>query len=161
MIQCPKCQSTLPDWATTCQFCGTDVGKVVRPPTVQKLKKAYAYGPAPWVWVVYYIIAGWWVASGGFHIVREFTAAKEPSVIVPIVCGIQVLLGLGLLFRVEIARGIAHFFAWVEIFFGALGILGALGLMLLWPLAGGMLILLGLIDIVSAGLLIYVIGETG
>jgi hypothetical protein len=160
MITCPKCQSTLPDWATTCQFCGTDVAKVARPAPVKTQKKVYGYGPAPWVWVAYYLIGGWWVLSGGFHV---FQAAIHPSIVSIITCifaGFQVLLGIGLILRIEAFRAVVHFFAWVWIALRALDTLFGFGMIFFSPLIGILMVLWGLFDIVVAGLLIYLIGET-
>lgn len=65
MKTCPKCNSTLPDWAQQCQFCGSAVAAVASPDRYAPQKKSnYAYGIAPWVWVAYYTIAGWFVLSG-------------------------------------------------------------------------------------------------
>ena len=160
MITCPKCQSTLPDWATSCQFCGTDVGKVARPVAAPTQKRVYGYAPAPWVWVTYYVIAAYWVLGDLLEIVKTCLDKSGPNPIVIVFAGVGALIGLGLICHVELARGIGNIYAWLKMLGGAWWVLVSFGAMLLYPPLGIALFLLGVFDIVSAGLLIYLIGET-
>jgi hypothetical protein len=160
MIQCPKCASSLPDWAQSCQFCNTCVKDVKRPVAV-KQHKGNLLPTAKWVWAAYYIIAFWWMLSGSIGVISGAIDKEGPLVATIVVGGATVLLGVGLAMRIELLRGIANIFAWVRIIFSGLGLIGALGMMMLFPLIGVLWFLLNLIDIVSAGLLVYLIGETG
>ena len=160
MITCPKCQSPLPDWATSCQFCGADVGKVARPGAVPTQKRASVGGPARWVWVTYYLIAGYWVVSGGLEILKTCTDRSGPNWVVIVFAGVSALLGVGLICQVEEARGISHICAWLKMLDGAgWTVVGLWGI--LWsPLLGIVLVIFGLLNVVTGGLMVYLIGET-
>ena len=174
MITCPKCQSTLPDWATTCQFCQTDVGKVARPPAAVKPQRVYGYGPAPWVWVTYYLIAGWWALSGLYDVVVGLTGIMHPpkadsmfavdtsilGYVMLILGAVTLVIGLGLILRIEIVRGIVNIFCWLRILGGARRGLISFALIIAWPVMGIITLVLAIVDIVSGALMIYLIGET-
>lgn len=174
MISCPSCQSTLPDWAQKCQFCGADVARVARPVQAPKQKQAYGYAAPRWVWAVYYLIAAYWALGGLYDVFKgaaglahppksDHLFGMDPSLdfTIMVIAGIVYLvIGLGLVFRVEFIRGIVSFFSWLKIIFGAFSLLGAFPLLALFPLVGIIAVTLAILDIVSAGLMIYLIGET-
>jgi hypothetical protein len=70
------------------------------------------------------------------------------------------LVGLGLLLRIEIVRGVVNFFCALQLLRGLLGLAGTLlGMMFVGPYAI-IYLLLNVIDISTAAFMIYLIGET-
>lgn len=173
MISCPKCNSSLPDWAQKCQFCGTDTTKVARP-VVQKTKQRIAAFETPlWVNIAYYSIAGWFILSalisGATSIIAINSASNRNSILGEpnafdyiglVFCGIQVIIGLGLIFKIEIIRAIVNFFCAIQILLSILGGLAAFPMMIASPLIGILYLLLQIFNIATAGFMIYLIGET-
>lgn len=168
MVTCPKCSATLPDWAKNCQFCGSDVRAVVRP-VETSAKKNYGYGPPKWVWAAYYAVSVYFILGGLADVMASIMATSqkdflgEPQgyslgVILGIVFGaVSALVGIGLLLRIELARGIVNFICGMKIICG-LASAGATiaGAMLFGP----WLLFIKVLDIVTAGFMIYLIGET-
>lgn len=73
---------------------------------------------------------------------------------------ITALFGLGLMLRIEIIRGIVNFVAGLKLAFGLLGLAGSLigtGLFGAMALIG---VLFNLFDIITSGMLLWLIGET-
>lgn len=167
LIQCPKCQNSLPDWAQSCQFCGGDVKKVARPVHVQTQAKIDKSG---WVWPAYYALAAYWMLSGVLNIGQSIWPIIHPkgdlgSFVLYAYVGIAVglltfLVGLGLVLHVEIARGIANFLAGLKIIFGLLGLAGSVLGTLFSGAFGLILVILNIVDIAAAAFAIYLIGET-
>ncbi|HJP82146.1 MAG TPA: hypothetical protein VJ835_01460 [Fimbriimonadaceae bacterium] len=76
------------------------------------------------------------------------------------IAAVTTLVGIGLLFRVELARGIVNFLCGLQIIFGLFGLAGAvLGSMFSGPI-GLVLVIMQIVQIAAAGFMIYVIGET-
>jgi hypothetical protein len=172
MIQCPKCANQLPDWAQNCQFCQTDLKGVARPKPDVKTMRPMMSGPAPWVWPAYYLSAGWFILNGIITIASSiilmakidnslFGAVLGPITYVMLVVGIaQVVIGLGLILKIEFIRGVANIWCWLQILAGARGLLGSLvfgGFFTSWGIVG---IVRSVFDIGTAGLIIYLLGET-
>lgn len=172
MINCPKCQATLPDWAQTCQFCQTDVKSVPRPKAPLAPKASLTTSSAPsWVPGAYYALCAFFILEGSFNIFQAIMSTKEKfmgetigwtaGTYISIVFGaFTALLGLGLLLRVELARGIVNFFCGLRILFGLAGLLGGLGGTLLFGPLGLIVVVMNIVDIVTAAFMIYLIGET-
>lgn len=171
MIQCPKCNNTLPDWAQTCQFCKADLSKVPRPKTAVAAKRPLMQ-TASWIWPTYYVISGYFVLSGIWEIVQTIFAASshkpgaEATGMGPIqgfmiIIGVVTsLIGLGLLFKVELARGIVNVFCWIRIALGVLSLPATIGMVVVFGPLGVVMLVSSIFDIVSSGLMIYLIGET-
>ncbi|MEZ0325814.1 MAG: hypothetical protein ACAH95_07895 [Fimbriimonas sp.] len=173
MITCPKCANSLPDWAQVCQFCQSDLKSVVRPKIDPKSNnRAAAYGPAKWVWPAYYLISGYYVVAGLADIARGvimMTRHTDNAIgeqfgffgyIGVIVGAIGMLIGIGLLAKVEFIRGIVNFFCWINILSGAFGLLSSVlagGFFTGWGITG---IVQNLLNIITSVLMIYLIGET-
>ena len=166
MLQCPKCAATLPDGSTFCQFCRSTWAP---PPGMRAPQRMAASTPAlgqtyPWVWKAYYAIAGWWILNGTLSILRATAFATEKDSgggILAIVFGaLTLLIGLGLVFRIDVARNLVTFLCFVSIVFGILGIV----IMFFFAPVTGFWSVIGLasdiLDIGLAGLMIFVIGET-
>jgi len=173
VISCPKCKSSLPDWVQQCQFCGADTTKVARP-VIQKTKPKIAAFETPlWVNIAYYSIAGWFILSALVSAATTVIAINsssnrnsilgEPtafSYVGLVFCVIQVLIGLGLILKIEIVRAIVNFFCAIQILMSILGGLAAFPMMVLSPLAGILYLLYQIFNIATAGFMIYLIGET-
>lgn len=170
MIKCPSCQASLPAWSQVCQFCKADVSKVVRPAGVQ-VKKNSGRQVASWIWGAYYSLAVFYVLSGIYDIARTFALSKEKfmgeeiglnffSYIGIAIAAVTALVGLGLLFRVELARGVVNFLCGLQIIFGLFGLAGAVLGTLFAGAMGVVLVIVQVIQIAAAALMIYVIGET-
>lgn len=172
MIQCPKCTHALPDWAQTCQFCGSDTKAVARPaPTPAAVRQAPA-GQPKWVWPAYYACSIYFIISGGAEILQNVVAMNNTkpgpmgetvsgySIFGIVISAIMVLVGLGLAARIEFIRGITNIYCWLVILSSALGLLGSLlGGMFLGPIA----LLWGLFELFNIGtavFMIFLIGET-
>ncbi len=171
MIQCPKCNNSLPDWVQTCQFCKSDISKVPRPKVAATAKRPLMQ-TAAWIWPTYYIISGYFVLSGIWTIVQTVIAANTHKsgvevtgmgpiqVIIIIIGAITSLIGLGLLFKVELARGIVNVLCWIRIAVGVLSLPAAIGLAVVFGPLGIVMLISSIIDVLSSGLMIYLIGET-
>lgn len=175
-LKCPKCQASLPDWSKSCQFCGADVSKLARPVRTDEKKHYKEFDTPQWIWICYYIIAGWWVLGGRYDVgnsfyifgkplellklEKEFHTTAGPSIVGVISGTITALFGLGLMLRIEIIRGIVNFVAGLKLAFGLLGLAGSLigtGLFGAMALIG---VLFNLFDIITSGMLLWLIGET-
>ncbi len=171
-IQCPKCQQWLALTASACQFCGTDVSRVPRPvvPVKQRVRGATSRHNMKLVWRLYYFFSALWMFDG-LRVVIAFLvptldefAAGNPFAswgIAGMLVGlINMLIGLGLIFKVERIRGAANFLCGMNLLSSLVGfgmsilISGAMGLM------GLLGVFFGMFYVVLYGAQIWVIGET-
>ncbi|MFY9235083.1 MAG: hypothetical protein WAO58_11570 [Fimbriimonadaceae bacterium] len=165
MLTCPGCKATLPTWATKCQFCGADVASVPRPRPDPGDPDAQVFRPnRTWVMTAYYAISIWYIVDGlriGASMLSEARSDSEGmDVFSTAFAVLTILIGIGLLLRVELVRAIVVFFAALGVLFGILGVLsGIMGSMYLgiWGLLG---VIFSLISIAANALMIYLIGET-
>jgi len=169
MTKCPGCQATLPDGSTRCQFCGADWSA---PPSVRAPARARGAAPsgaarpvAGWIWPAYYLVAAYWLASGVWLVLRGTVLASAEDqggmgILGLLVGAFSAIVGLGLIARVEAARGIVNVLCFVNILFGSLDILGLFlgGLHFsLFELIG---FLLAILQVGLSVLMIFLIGET-
>jgi hypothetical protein len=163
----------LPDWSQSCQFCQTDLKNVPRPkPAPGQAARRPLMQTAPWIWPAYYIISGYYVVGGLTDVIRGvILMTKHTDNVIGeqlgffgyigiIVGAIQIIIGLGLLLRIEFIRAVVNFFCWISILSGAFGLLGSVlagGFFTGWGIMG---IALNVFNIVSSALMIYLIGET-
>ena len=163
MMKCPKCQATLPDDSSSCQFCGAIFGTPVRSsssrsPSSRPSSNSDKPVNLKWVQPAYYAIAGWWVLSGLFQLVMALSGGRFSIDL--IIGGVTAIVGLGLIFKVEAARGIVNIISWLQILSGiftfGIGFLmsSALGSI------GALIMILAVVNVVLAGLMIFLIGET-
>jgi hypothetical protein len=177
MNSCPKCNSTLPDWAQQCQFCGTAVTPVARPTRdAGPAKSNYAFGIAKWVWVAYYSIAGYFAASGLASVIISAISIAQFNSDVPEGSALRVMgfglfvglgvallgvgIGVGLLFQSDFARGFANIYCCLLALFGMWQSMLKIGL---WAGLGPIDKLFGvwaILDTVSGLLMLYLIYET-
>lgn len=175
MIQCPKCQQSLPDWAQVCQFCQTDLKGVSRPKSTDP---AYArptsnYGqPAAWIWPTYYIISAYWIISGLKTLISAILlsmtakenifgeSVKSLDVVGMVVGALTIATGIGLAAKIEFVRGIVNVLCFLQI----LGNICGLASLIMIGSIFGPWVLIGVVfqvlNILTAALMIYIIGET-
>lgn len=173
MIQCPKCKASLPDWAKNCQFCNADTSKLTRPdPPAPKAK--YKRPMAAWIWPAYYIVSVYWIISGVQSILEAlnvgpfattivFQGVKiDPGInIIGLVFGLfSAVIGFGLLLKIEAIRGVANVLCFLQIAGGLLGLWGGIMASAVLGPIGLLITIMNLLDIITGGLMIYVIGET-
>lgn len=170
MNKCPHCDQTLPDWADYCQFCKNPI------PRTQQKEKVFGhkfdqydtgyktYKTPAWVRPVYHIMACLLMLSGLWDIF--FTIANQPedglgmmSFIGLTFSGVTVLMGLGLLLHIKIARTIVNFLCGINIIFGLIGLILNFAFMMASPYAG-VAVLFSILDLFINGFMMYLIGET-
>lgn len=163
MVKCPKCQATLPDGAYVCQFCQTSFGTAPRVPGRPAIgaagKSSIAAPGAPgWVVPFYYLIAAWWVVDGA-QLAYQSLSGGLVATLGLVIGVVSALVGLGLLLRIEAARGIVNVLCFLQILDGLLALVFLLfsGIGGLW---GAVSLIFTFIRIGFAGLMIYLIGET-
>jgi hypothetical protein len=145
----------LPPRSLVCQFCGADTSKVERPKEVKRQSEGYVASKAVWVW--YTIISIWWAVSGA---VSMFYGLSEGFAFGVILGAFHFAIGLGMLARIRLFRGIANVLCFVSLLKGLCYIVGGLlGTTLFGP-AAFVSCLIGVVDVVTSGGMIYVIGET-
>jgi hypothetical protein len=166
MIQCPSCKATLPDGAGHCQFCGATFAATPPSRRTDSDDPDLGGGDSPsWVWPAYYGISIWWILSGVWGIIQELMS-KNPgsfwSIVSMGISAVTALVGLGLILRVEQARGIVNVLCFLQILNGVFGLLGGF-VMSFAPIIGifgAIAMIVSALDIVFAILMIFVIGET-
>lgn len=165
MIQCPGCGQSLPDTFSRCQFCGADVARVPRP--VQAKVQTHYYQPANWVWIAYYGIACWWLIGGAKDVYGGLKTMGRDDLLFPgigifgvIVGGVTVCIALGIILRLEFVRAIVNFWNFVKILMGLLSLYGSVTASLFVGPIALLWIFLTILDLASAVMMIYLIGET-
>lgn len=173
MVSCLKCISSPPNWAKKCQFSGSDTAKVARPAVQKSKQKIAAFETPVWINVCYYAISGWFILSAlisaATSVIAINSASNRNSILGEpnafdyiglVFCAIQILIGLGLILKIEFVRGIVNFFCAIQILLSILGGLAAFPMMVVSPLIGILYLLLQIFNIATAGFMIYLIGET-
>ena len=170
IIQCPKCQKSLPGNAGRCQFCGDPLTGIARPVATIKAVRPLTVAPK-WVWSAYYLVAAYIAISGLLEVGGAFVQAAKPVNgeaqglgvfgIVAIVFGlISVAIGVGLAVRNEFFRGVANFLCGMRIIFGGFSLIALFPVYLVLGGFGAIMLLLKVLDIATAAFMIYLIGET-
>ncbi len=155
MVKCLKCNATLPDFATMCQFCGSPMSLPGVGQGQSGNRVRQAVNSNSWVRPAYYAVAGYWVFSGAL----ECLTAKGSAL--SIVFGaINILVGLGLILKIEVVRSIVNFICFLNILGGLFGLV----MMFFSPFVGGLfgvfMVLLQFFNLGTSGLMIFLIGET-
>jgi hypothetical protein len=129
---------------------------------VDSQKPTYTKPENTWVLTAYYGISVWYILDG-FRIgaAALAAAAKEGlDVISVIIAVLNIVIGLGLLLRIEVIRSIVVFFAALNILFGIFSLVGSiLGTMMFGWLSFVFTIWI-CISILLNMLMIYLVGET-
>lgn len=158
MKKCPSCGATLPQVAVSCQFCGARLGgppPVRRPIDTRPRADVFAPGVPRWAIVAYHLIAAYWVLKGIWSVVEFFLLKPEGAEFVALPFAfIPIIIGGGLLLRIEAIRGLVNVMAGIQLITGGLG--AVVAFFAGQPLA----LVLSLLQIATAALMIYVIGET-
>lgn len=159
MIRCSGCNAVLPDTAVRCQFCGC---VLKAPPTVRldsrpPAKRSFlAPGAPPWAGTAYNLISLYWILSGGYQFVSALliSSDKGPDYVGAVAGLLPIVVGLGLLLRLNIIRGIVNFLCALQILGGILGVIVSF-------FAGDPVqLIMALVQIGTSGFMIYLIGET-
>jgi hypothetical protein len=120
-------------------------------------------------WALYYVLCSVWLVSGIWSIVETLAIAPTQKgyegigmfgVVGLVFSGAQVLVSIGLLAKVEIARGIVNVIAFLNLLSAAFGLLGGLVVTLVLGPLGVLIIVMNVIEIAVNGGIIWVIGET-
>ena len=166
-IKCPKCGATLPATNRVCQFCGTDVSGLTKgyvPPSDTDYKPHGAGLPRKWVFGFYYAICAYYVYLGASYLLRALGVFGRVSELVQAVLGIAgvitLVISIGMIFRLEIVRGIVNFFCGIQLILGFLGLVMGVMASATFGLGGFMLVVNSVIQIATSGFMIYLIGET-
>jgi len=168
-IICPNCKQTLPFRAQICQFCKSDVRTVQRAALPET--KTVTQAGTDWKVVMYYVMGVWWVLNG---LVVTLASAKILSQLLAgpgaffsgipaigmIIGVIFTFTGVGLLLKVELARGIVNILSWLSI---ASALMTGAGLLFAGIIMGPKNIIplmKALFDLIVAAFQIYLIAET-
>lgn len=158
-IQCPSCDMILRDTTENCPGCGASTIHLAR--STRDITGFSYGGPVPpFAWPLYYVISAYWVLSGIAEIVLSAISRDGIQLWSAVCPGFQIFLGIGLLLRLEIIRGIVNVLCWFSILGGLLKVIGGI---LVMATIGAMAIpnvLFGLIQIITSALMIWVIGLT-
>lgn len=165
---CPTCNKQVLAGVPNCQFCGSDLRGMA--PTQKRSMwvdpnshdVVHSGGRPKWVVPAYYIVASYFLLSGAFSLINLMMLKEKDmfTTILMIMAGIQAVMGLGLLAKIEIIRGIVNFVCGIQLIRSILGLLGSLlAIMALGPF-GFLVLLFNILDIVTNAMMIYLIGET-
>ena len=113
-------------------------------------------GAPRWVKPAYNLIASYWILNGVWGIISDTVLAGKdgPNLVGAAMGALGALIGLGLLLRIEAVRGVVNFVCALQILFGILDVITA------FILGSPLMMILALVQIATAGLLIFLIGET-
>lgn len=138
----------------TCQFCGADTSKVERP---KEVKAQTGYIASPSIQKAYTAVSIYWAASGLLQAVLGVSNGSFFNIIVGV---FHLVVGIGMVARLNVFRGIAHFLCWVRLVIGLCFVVGGLlGTNFFGPISF-ITVGIGIQDAVVAALMIYLIAET-
>lgn len=169
MIQCPQCKNTLPDWVNVCQFCQTDVSQVARSGVADDVGRHGGKLPDKTIWGLYYAISAMWLINGATTIIDALRPKKFLGETVPpgaweyamaAIGGVTIIIGIGLLCKLEIVRGVVNVLSGLNLLFGILGLIGSLMSIMVVGAFGLLFVFADLLRIIVAGATIWIIGET-
>ena len=169
---CPTCQKQVIAGMATCQFCGGDLRGLA--PTQKRsifidsdsYEPVHTGGKPKWVQPAYYTVASYFILTGVLAALRTLLNQKgmqEAGVFAYVGLAfnaLSVLLGIGLIAKIEIIRGIVNFVCGISLIFGIIGLLGSFGAILAVGGLGVLVLLQNVIDICMNAFMIYLIGET-
>jgi hypothetical protein len=135
---------------------------VPRPVQQTPQKRNYKVGPAPWIIPTYYGIAIYWVVGGSWTCFSSSGVIHGlgHSVLGMVIGAVTAMFGLGLIAKLELIRGIVNVFSFLSILTGLLNLYSSLIFLSILPLIGIIGVVFAIIQICTAGLMIYLIGET-
>jgi hypothetical protein len=162
VITCPNCKASLPDWTKQCQFCQTETSSVLRPK--QDNPDPEAFETPTWTLAAYYAVSALLLLSGLIGILTTLVGSRKDGLglfdgISLVFDGVGALVGIGLLLRLEIVRGITNVICFLGILSGlrfiAFGLEGTL-----FSSWGLLVVVYGIIKVATYAFMIYLIGET-
>ncbi|MBI1333882.1 MAG: hypothetical protein JST12_12540 [Armatimonadetes bacterium] len=172
-MTCPTCNRQVIAGVPTCQFCGQDLRGLAPAPGKKSIfidqdsyDPVHTGGKPNWVVPAYYIVASYFVLSGALAALLTFMNKKEMSdpgmftYIGFVFDAISVIMGLGLLAKIEIIRGIVNFVCGISLVFGIIDLLGSFGGILAFGMLGVLGLIQNVISICMNAFMIYLIGET-
>ncbi len=171
IVPCPQCGQQIPATLQNCQFCGAIVSPAIRSAARSKsgedeLEAGSGIAAAK-VWKIYNGLAIFWVVSAGLSIILSAILASLNPDKAANYLGIDlifnlvtVLIGLGLIFRYELARKAATFFCILSIIRGFLLVVGGMLSLLYAGLFGIPFLIIYIINILLAAAMIWAISET-
>ncbi len=162
---CPNCRNTVPAGLATCQFCGASLAAIA--PAKGSVWHADAvdqpYRRPTWVPLAYNLVAGYIAVSGlvqlvtgGVHVAK----GNWVGYIELVMGGIALVLGVGLLLRIEFIRGVVNFVCGINLLLGVFGLLAMIPLVMLFGWIGLLLAFMKVFDLACNAGMIYLVGET-
>ncbi|MBS1708793.1 MAG: hypothetical protein JSS65_08755 [Armatimonadetes bacterium] len=177
MISCPKCKQTLPDFVTTCQFCGAQIQGVKQIQAVHVDSDGFEHPDTTtgsglsgeWVRRIYYGLGIFWLLTGLWSILditvvgpasKGTTFQGGVAYIFLFILVIRLGLAIGYLMRASIAKKVINVFAALGLLGALLSLVGSLmSIMLVGPF-GILFVLLSLLDVIVNGGIMWIIGES-
>lgn len=164
-VPCPSCRNSVPAGQPQCQFCGSAL------PVTAPVKGSVWHDDAvntpyrrpTWVPLAYNLVSAYiglsglvQLVTGGVHIARDNWVGY-----IEVVMGtIGLVLGVGLLLRIEFIRGVVNFVCGMSILFGLFGLLASFPFMMVLGLVGLLWLLQSVFNIATNAAMIYLVGET-
>ncbi len=171
-MTCPTCQKQVISGVPTCQFCGSDLrGKAPVQPKRSIFIDSDSYEPIHtggkpgWVYPAYYAVCGYYILSSLIGILLVVLNKKNDmsdmfNIIAVAIYGLGIIVGIGLLAKIEIIRGLVNYLSFFKILGDLRGIFVSFGIMMLSTGLGLALLIFNVLDLCAAVFMIYLIGET-
>jgi hypothetical protein len=171
-MTCPTCQKQVIAGVPTCQFCGSDLRGMAPAQAKRSIfidsdsyEPVHTGGKPGWVYPAYYCVSGYYVVSALIGILLVVLNKKsdmsDPFTIAMIaIYGVSLIVGIGLLAKIELVRGIVNYVSFGKILGALRGILFSLGIMMVSTGMGILLLLFNVFELCTAVFMIYLIGET-
>lgn len=127
--QCPACKQLVMNWAAVCPHCNSVIGAIPSQFAGRDTGPRYT-----WKEIAYKIMCVYWIGMGVYSVISGFLMTKRggPTLgfesIFYAIGGLQIAMGLGLLFEVEWVQFIAKLLCILNAIFAAWGILMQFGL---------------------------------
>lgn len=170
-MTCPTCNKQVIAGVPTCQFCGSDLRGMAPAQAKRSVfidrdsyDVVHSGGKPGWIYPAYYTVCGYYILSGLAAVILTVVQAKGDmdmfTYAMIAIYSVSILIGIGLLAKIELVRGIVNIVSFFKILGDLRGILGALGIMMLSTGMGILLLVLNVFDLCASVLMIYLIGET-
>ena len=171
-MTCPTCNKQVIAGVPTCQFCGSDLRGMAPAQAKRSVfidpdshEVVHSGGKPGWIYPAYYAVSGYYALSGVIGILTVVLNKKndlsDPFTIAAMaIYAVGLLIGIGLMLKIELVRGIVNFFSFLKILGDLRGILFSLGLIVISTGWGIFLLIFNVFDLCASVLMIYLIGET-
>jgi hypothetical protein len=171
-MMCPTCQKQVITGVPTCQFCGSDL----RGMGPAQAKRSVFFDPDShdvihtggkpgWVYPAYYSVCGYYILSAIVEILLIVLDKKADmsdflTIAMIVIHGLSLIVGIGLLAKIEIVRGLVNYLSFGKILGDLRGILFSFGVIMLSTGLGILMLIFNVLDLCAAVFMIYLIGET-